>query len=149
LNAARRIALSLGCLACAGFAARASIGDAILARGDEAARADSLVAATRYYERAELVGGVTLAALERFALLALLSPEGALPASALRSANAYLAARPQDPAGHFDRGLIEWRERAYASAAADFRIAAVAGNDSRARTFAAASLRREERMARQ
>lgn len=142
MSALGRISCALACIVLVGFAARASIADAVLARGDDAARAGRLNAAERYYERAEAIGGDRIETLERFALVALLAPRGTPLAGALRSADGFLLRDPASVGGHFDRGLIEWRQRSYAAAAGDFEIAARTGGDPRARAFFAAALRR-------
>jgi hypothetical protein len=130
------------CIALVGVVTRASVADAILARGDDAARAGRFVDAVRYYERADVVGGTPVAVLDRLALLALLAPRGRLSASTMTIANAFLAAHPGDAGGRFDRGLIEWRDHDYMSAAADFGLVAKIDGDPRARAFASAARRR-------
>lgn len=144
MTAAIRLSCALACIGLTGLAARSSIADAVLARGDDAARSGRLAAAERYYDRAEAIGGARTETLERYALLALLAPRGASLSAAMHAADGFVGQNPTSVVGHFDRGLIEWRQRAYLAAAFDFRIAAVAGDD-RARAFAAASLRRVSR----
>lgn len=136
-----RLTCAVGCVLLSGFVARASLADAILARGDDAARGGKLATAERYYERAETIGGDRIETLERFALFALLSPRGTPLPGALRYADAFVLRHPANTNGRFDRGLIEWRLRRYVAAEGDFRIAG-AGGDPRARAFAAAARRR-------
>jgi len=125
-----------------GLFARNAIAEAILTRGDDAARAGHLAAATTYYDRARAIGGDSFQELERYTLLALLAPRKKVPPSAMRSANAFLATNERSAPGYFDRGLIEWRLDAYIASARDFRVAWRLGHDPRAAAFARSALRR-------
>jgi hypothetical protein len=126
--------------------ARTAIAAAILARGDDAARAGRLADAASYYDRARTVGGDTFEELERYALLALLSPSGRVPAAAMRSANGFLRTNAGSGPGYFDRGLIEWRAGSFDASARDFRLAWKLGGDPRAATFARSAGRRARRI---
>lgn len=145
MRALVRVSCALTCVALAGVAARVSIADAVLARGDDEARSGRLVSAERYYGRAEAIGGARVETLERYALVALLSPRGVSLSAAIRAADGFVIQHPRSVVGHFDRGLIEWKQRAYAAAARDFRYASAKGGDERARVFAAAASRRARR----
>jgi hypothetical protein len=137
-----RLGLALACVALVGVFARSGIGEAILARGDDAARAGRLTAAATYYDRARVIAGDSIDQIERYALLALLAPRGKVSGSARQSADAFVEANAHNPEGYFDRGLIEWRDGSYAASARDFGTASTIGHDPRAAAFAHAALRR-------
>lgn len=145
MKTAARLASAVACVALVGVLARNGIAEAILTRGDDAARAGELATAATYYDRARLIGGDSIDQLERYALLALLTPRGKMSSSAMRSADAFLGANPASAPGYFDRGLIEWRNGAYAVSARDFRTAWHIGRDPRAVAFARSALRRAHR----
>lgn len=145
MRIAVRLVGAVACVALVGVLARAGIAGAILARGDDAARAGRLAAASAYYDRARAIGGDSFDEVERYTLLALLAPRGRTSPSALRSANAFLEADDRSAPGHFDRGLIEWRIGSYAASARDFQVAWRLGHDPRAATFARNALRRARR----
>lgn len=145
MRALRRLCCSLVCLAIAGYASRDAIAGGLLIRGDDAARAGDIAAATSFYSRAESFGGATFPALERWAMVALLLPRGVAETSGIRAADDFLNTHPHDGPGYFDRGLIEWRQGGYRAAARDFRSAFAYGRDPRAALFAAVAGRRAGR----
>ncbi len=137
-----RLSLAMACAVGIGLAMRGSLGDALVARGDEAVRLSRLPDASRYYQRAESVSGVNVQILDRLVLLVLLAPDGHNERTAMVAADALIAQHSHDATAWFDRGLIEWKTRRYRPASTDFQVAYRLSGERRARAFAAIALGR-------
>jgi len=140
-----RLASSIAVAVGVAVAMRSPLGDAIIARGDEALRAGRYVDAIRYYRRATYLTGPSEAVLERDALLALIAPSRIAFEAATKDADAFVAGHRSDALGYYDRGLVEWKERSYLDAERDFGTASSLGQGTLARSFQRASARRLRR----
>ena len=128
---ARRCALALAGVACAGVLLRAHVAAALVTRGDDLLRAGDSGGAVRSYARAEWLDERSAVAADRLAFALLLRRGSGDAARAFAAAGAALSTHPGEPALLADRGFAALRLGRWRSAERDFAAAAPAARDPR------------------
>jgi tetratricopeptide (TPR) repeat protein len=143
---ARRLACAFVALATAAVLLHAPLADALVTRGDDAARNGDAGAAIRAYERAIRLDAGSAVAADRLAFTLAMRHDHAGAERAIAIATTALGIRPGDAALAADRGLAEMQLRRWSAAEADFALAGRGANDARYDHLAARmALRRGDR----
>ena len=127
----RRAAIALVSLTLGRFLFAGQVADALVTRGDDAARGADPSAAVRYYRRALAFDAHSGSAADRLAFALDLRRTPGDARAAVDVASAALLGRPHDPALLADRAWAEETLRRWSSAEHDFARAATAGRDPR------------------
>jgi len=145
---ARRFACALIALTAAAALFRGQLADALVTRGDDAARTGDTIGALRAYGRALRIDPRSTLAADRLAFWLAMRHDRADAERATAIATAALAVRGDDVALAADRGFAEMQLQRWRAAERDFAAAGRAGNDARYDQLAARmALRRGDRRA--